>query len=167
MSMQGDASMPDFRWDLYCHASTYAPARSWLEILAKLGQSPNTLTAYARDLDDFLAFCERATIPVATATTADIARYVDDMAHRPNPRCKTIVYLHSGTGLSNSTMRRRIVVVRLFYDYLSDEGLRTTPHNPAARGAFTPGRAFGGRRARSLLARHERLPWIPGDDEWA
>jgi integrase len=49
---------------------------------------------------------------------------------------------------------------------LSDEGLRTTLRNPAARGTFTPGRAFGGRRARSLLPRHERLPWIPGDDEW-
>jgi site-specific recombinase XerD len=124
------------------------------------------VSAYARDLDDYLAFCARARIAVATATTAHIARYVDDMAHRPNPRCKAIVYLHSGTGLSNSTMRRRLVVVRLFYDYLSDEGLRTTLRNPAARGTFTPGRAFGGRRARSLLPRHERLPWIPGDDEW-
>jgi len=157
--------MHTVRWDFYPRVAVNQHARTWIEIQAKLGRSPSTTAAYGRDLDDYLAFCERAAVPVVDATTGDIATYVDDMTRRPNIRGKPIVYLHSGVGLANSTMRRR-VVARLFYDYLLDEGIRTNPRNPAARGEFTPGRAFGGRRARNLLPRHERLPWIPGDDQW-
>jgi len=92
---------------------------------------------------------------------------VNDLAHRPNIRAKRIVYLHAGVGLANATMQRRVVVVRLFYDYLIVEDARTDQRNPAERGTYTPGRAFGGARSRRLLPRHERLPWVPDDDEWA
>lgn len=159
--------MHDVRWQFYPHAGTNPHARRWLEIEAKLGRSPNTIAAYARDLDDYLAFCARAAVPVLAATRADLATYVDDMAHRPNRRGKRVVYPHSGVGLANATMQRRIVVVRLFYDFLIDEEARSDRRNPAERGTFTPGRAFGGARSRRLLPRYERLPWIPGDDEWA
>lgn len=159
--------MHDVRWEFYPHAAVHPHARRWLEIEAKLGRAPNTVAAYARDLDDYLAFCARAAVPVLDATRADIATYVDDMAHRPNIRGKRVVYLHSGVGLANATMQRRTVVVRLFYDFLIDEEARLNRRNPADRGAFSPGRAFGGARPRRLLPRYERLPWVPGDDEWA
>jgi len=159
--------MQNIRWEFYPHVAANPDAQRWLEIEAKLGRAPNTIAAYARDLDDYLAFCTRAAVPVANATRADIANYVDDMAHRPNCRGKRIVYLHSGVGLANATMHRRAVVARLFYDFLIDEQVRPDRRNPAERGTFTPGRAFGGARSRRLLPHYERLPWVPGDDEWA
>jgi len=159
--------MHDIRWEFYLHAGANPHARQWLEIEVKLGHAPNTIAAYARDLDDYLAFCTRAAVPVVDATRADIAGYVDDMAHRPNTRGKRIVYLHAGVGLANATMHRRTVVVRLFYDFLIHEGARSDQRNPAERRAFAPSRAFGGARPRPLLPRYERLPWVPGDDEWA
>jgi len=159
--------MHDIPWHSYLHAGASSHARRWLEIEAKLGRSPNTLAAYARDLDDYLAFCAHTDIPVIDATRADIAAYVDDMAHRPNTRSKRVVYPHASVGLANATMQRRTVVARLFYDYLIVEDIRTDRRNPAERGTFTPGRSFGGARSRRLLPHHERLPWIPGDDEWA
>jgi len=159
--------MHDIRWEFYPRAGAHPHARRWLEIEAKLDRAPNTIAAYARDLDDYLVFCTRAAVPVIDATRADIAGYVDDMAHRPNTRGQGSASLHTGVGLANATMQRRVVVARLFYDFLIDEGVRTDPRNPAERGAFAPGRAFGGRRSRRLLPHYEQLPWVPGDDEWA
>ncbi len=159
--------MHDIRWEFYPYAGAHPHVRRWLEIEAKFSRAPNTITAYAHDLDDYLAFCARADISVAGATHADIATYVDDMAHRPNTRGKRIVYPHSGVGLANATMQRRVVVVRLFYDYLIGEDARADQRNPAERGTYTPGRAFGGARSRRLLPQYERLLWVPGDDEWA
>jgi integrase len=61
-------------------------------------------------------------------------------------------------------MQQRLTVVRLFYDYLMEEGLRA--NNPVGRGRYTPGTAFGGARERGLLPRFRKLPWIPSDDQW-
>ncbi|WP_349345469.1 hypothetical protein [Streptomyces rapamycinicus] len=41
-------------------------------------------------------------------------------------------------GLANATIQQRLVPVRLFYDFLMEEGLRES--NPVARGRYTPGR---------------------------
>ena len=67
-------------------------------------------------------------------------------------------------GLSNATMQQRLTAVRLFFDFLIEEGRRDT--NPVGRGRYTAGKGFGGKRERGLLARHKRLPWIPSDEEW-
>jgi integrase len=61
-------------------------------------------------------------------------------------------------------MQQRLTVVRLFYDYLMEEGLRG--NNPVGRGQYTPDTAFGGARGRGLLPRFRKLPWIPSDDQW-
>ena len=53
--------------------------------------------------------------------------------------------------------------VRLFYDFLVEEGVRES--NPVGRGRYTPGRQFGGRRA-ALVPRMVKLPWIPAESEW-
>ena len=53
--------------------------------------------------------------------------------------------------------------VRLFYDFLIEEGLRDS--NPVGRGRYTPGRQFGG-GSRPLVARMVKLPWIPAESEW-
>jgi hypothetical protein len=46
-------------------------------------------------------------------------------------------------GLANATLQQRLsVTVRLFYDFLVEEGVRES--NPVGRGRYTPGRHFGG-----------------------
>jgi integrase len=75
-----------------------------------------------------------------------------------------VIALDSGAGLSNATLQQRLVPVRLFYDYLVEEGVRDS--NPVGRGAYTPGRRFGGAAPRPLVPRMEKLPWIPGEAEW-
>ncbi|WP_262371060.1 site-specific integrase [Streptomyces sp. WAC01526] len=53
--------------------------------------------------------------------------------------------------------------VRLFYDFLVEEGLRQ--NNPVGRGRYTPG-ARGGGQERGLVRRLVKLPWIPSDEQW-
>ena len=65
--------------------------------------------------------------------------------------------------MANATLQQRLVAVRLFYDYLVEEGKRET--NPVGRGRFTPGR-FANHGERGLVPRLTRLPWIPTDDQW-
>jgi integrase/recombinase XerD len=154
------------RWECYPHVAEYPHARDWLEIQAMLGLAKNTIHAYGRSADDYLAFCKRTSRPFIEATKADIVAYLDDMTHRANPKGENVRYLHSGVGLSNATMMQRLTAVRLLYDYLVDERLRLDQRNPVGKGKFTPGRAFAGKRERGILQHYEQLPWLPGDDEW-
>jgi integrase len=61
-------------------------------------------------------------------------------------------------------MQQRLTAGRLYYDYLVEEGVRTT--NPVGRGRYTPGKGFGGTCERGLLRRYRLLPWLPTDEEW-
>ena len=70
--------------------------------------------------------------------------------------------LDSGSGLANATLQQRLVPVRLFFDYLIEEGLRDS--NPVGRGRYTPGR--GGGHDRGLVPRLTKLPWIPSERQW-
>ena len=72
--------------------------------------------------------------------------------------------LDSGGGLANATVQQRLTAVRLYYDYLIEEGLRE--YNPVGRGRYTPGRAFGGSWERGLVPRYQKLPIIPSDEQW-
>lgn len=139
-------------------------ALEWLRVQADLGLATRTLEAYARGLADYLAVCLREGLNPLTAGRADVACYVRDLTRRPHPRGATIVALDSGVGLANATLQQRLVVVRLFYDYLIEERRRDT--NPVGRGRYTPGRGFAGHRDRGLVPRFTKLPWIPTDAEW-
>jgi integrase len=68
-----------------------------------------------------------------------------------------------GAGLSNATIQQRLVPVRLFYDFLMEEGLRES--NPVGRGRYTPSRRAGGGQ-RGLVPGLTKLPWIPSEQEW-
>ena len=153
--------IPASRWAVLAQCPE---AQQWLRVQADLGLAPRTLDAYSRGLTDYLTVCVREEIDPLTAGRAEVARYVRDLIRRPNPRGATIVSIDSGAGLANATLQQRLVVVRLFYDHLIEEGKRDT--NPVGRGRYTPGRAFGGHRERGLLARFTKLPWIPTDSEW-
>jgi integrase/recombinase XerD len=152
------------RWELYPLVSELGAARSWLETLELLRRPENTVEAYGRSLNDYLAFCRRLGRDPLTAKRDHIVLYVNDLSSRPNPRGRKILDIGSGVGLANATLQLRLTAVRLFYDHLVEEGLRET--NPAGRGKYTPGNAFAGSRERGLVRRYRRLPWIPSDGEW-
>src|SRR2546426_4297918 len=82
---------------------------------ANRGLAEGTVTVYARSLDNYLAACGGAGINPLQANQGDVARWV-----------------HQLDGLSNATLQLRLVAVRLFYDYLVEEGIRR--RNPVGRG---------------------------------
>ena len=57
-----------------------------------------------------------------------------------------------------------MVPVRLFYDFLVEEGLRES--NPVGRGRYTSRNRDGGGHQRGLIPRLTKLPWIPTESQW-
>lgn len=138
-------------------------AAEWLQIWSDLGRAPRTIDAYARGLGEFLLACERDGVAPEAASRAHIAAFVRELRARPSRSGANVLSLDSGAGLSNATLQQRLVPVRLFFDFLVEEGVRES--NPVGRGRYTPGRAGGG-TARGLVPRMVKLPWIPAEDEW-
>jgi integrase/recombinase XerD len=163
--MPQPSSSDEIEWFRYPFVAAHDLARTWLTTETLLGLAPNTLDAYGRSLDDFLGFCQRAAISPVTATRADLARYVGDLRGRPRPASRNAApALTPATGLSNATLQQRLTAVRLFYDFLIEEGHRTD--HPVGRGRYTPGKAFGADRERALVPRFQTMPWIPSDEQW-
>jgi integrase/recombinase XerD len=73
-------------WFRYPLVAADALARARLSTETLLGLAPNTMDAYARGLDDFLGFCQKAEISPMMATRADLACYVGDLRGRPRPQ---------------------------------------------------------------------------------
>ncbi len=156
--------MSHIQWERYPSVAGLLQARTWLQIQHDLGLAQNTVEAYGRALEDFLAFSIRDGFSPESATREHIARYVRDLSSRANPRGAKVLALDTGYGLANATLQQRLTAVRLFYDYLTEEGLRET--NPVGRGRYTPGKQFGGMRSKGLIPRYTKLPWIPDEEQW-
>src|SRR5215470_8934184 len=156
--------MHEIRWELYPLVAAEARSRSWLQLQSNLQLAPKTIDAYGRCLNDFLAFCQRSGIVPEAITREQVALYVQDLAHRPNPKGANMLSIETGRGLSNATMQQRITVLRLFCDSLVEQQLRQD--NPVGRGQYVAGKAFGGVRDRGLIPHYHKLPWLPSDEEW-
>jgi site-specific recombinase XerD len=156
--------MIQMRWERYPRTAGFDLARRWVTVQANLGLARNTIDAYGRALEDYLGFSERNCANVVIAGRDHIAAFVHDLTSRPNPRTSTTEMPYGGKGLANATLQQRITALRLFYDYLMEEGHR--PNNPVGRGRYTPGKGFGGTRDRGLIPRYTKLPWIPNDEQW-
>jgi site-specific recombinase XerD len=141
----------------------HARAGDWLRVWADLGRAPRTIDAYGRGLVEYLEMCDREGIDPLTATRAHVAVFVRELNERPSRRGPNVVSIDSGSGLANATIQQRLVPVRLFYDYLMEEGLRES--NPVGRGRYTPGCRHGGQQ-RGLVPRLTKLPWIPTEQQW-
>src|SRR5439155_2428875 len=141
-------------------------AAGWLQVWTDLGRAPRTIDAYARGLAEYLVLCERESVDPVAANRAHVAVFVRELTTRPSRRGANVVSLDSGSGLANATIQQRLVPVRLFYDFLVEEGLRES--NPVGRGRYTPGRGWpvGGGHARPLVPRMVKLPWIPAEQQW-
>ena len=156
--------MTEIRWEQYPLVVQHEIASNWLQRQAHLQLAPKTVDAYGRCLNDYLSFCARYSVQPEAVTREQVALYVQDLAHRPNPKGANMLSLESGRGLSNATMQQRITVLRLFCDSLIEQQLRQD--NPVGRGHYVPGKAFGGVRDRGLLRHYHKLPWIPSDAQW-
>lgn len=89
---------------------------AFIEMLsAERGAAENTLAAYRRDLEDFLALAQKRRRDAATATSADIAAYLQVLAKR---------------GLAPSSRARKLSALRQFFRFLYADGMRSD--DPAA-----------------------------------
>lgn len=119
----------DVQWSRYPAVVNEPTARAWLRMQADRNLAKHTVETYGRSMEDFLRFTGREGIQPAQATREHLAAYARDLLARANPRQPSVVSLDSGAGLANATIQLRLAVIRLFFDYLVEEGLRST--NPA------------------------------------
>jgi integrase/recombinase XerD len=77
--------------------------------------------------------CERDGVDLVAATRAQVGGFIRELTSRPSRRGPNVVALDSGAGLANATLQQRLVLVRLFYDFLMEEGLRES--NPVGGSA--------------------------------
>ena len=152
-------------WERWPALTAVPPALAWLSMRADLGLAHRSTDAYARGLSEYLAFCAAAAADPLTARREHVARFVRHLTERPSRHAGADAAAPSSARprLSNATVQQRLTAVRLFYDYLVEEGLRDT--NPVGRGRYVPCARVGGSR-RGLVPRQTRLPWIPDEADW-
>lgn len=138
--MPCDFVVHPIRWDCCPLTAADPHARSWPTLQSHRGLARNTLDAYARALERYLGFLLQRQLSCKSASRIDIALYLSSV--------------QTGGRLSNATIQQLLTVVRLFHTYLMEEGLRS--NNPATQS----------HSGRPLVARHQRLPWIPNEEDW-
>jgi site-specific recombinase XerC len=139
----------EVRWEKYPKVSENAHAKEWLKFQSTRGLAANTLEAYGRDLDAYLAFLACIGVEFQSVVRNVISTYIQYIAQRPAKRERK-----ARTTLSNATLQQHLTVIRLFYDYLVEERV-------CIRHPLRP--TIGGR---GLIQRHRRLPWIPSEEQW-
>lgn len=138
-----------FDLDRHHYLAGTTHARAWLVMREQFGLAPNTLDAYARAIDSYLAFMEPQDHDCEASTQSDVAGWINESRAR---------------GLANSTLIQRVTALRLFFEYLVEEGLR--PGNPVSRGGIFRSCGTTVFRTAGPIRRMHKLPWIPSDEEW-
>jgi site-specific recombinase XerD len=158
--------MQKIRWELYPLVARNPIARAFVEELAQVRRSANTLDNYSRDLDNFLRFCTHLPFShVVEANETLITRYVDTLwsqhARRGSGHAISKGYTASisPSTLSQNTIRRRVSTVRVFYDWCIRTRLRRDQLNPVSRGVWG--------QKRGLVPYQPSAPWIPSEDKFA
>lgn len=164
--------LQEVKWEHYPRVAAHQAARSFTERLKLKGKRPKTVDAYARAIEDLLAyFSEVDPERVLEADEADLDRYITKLKQQgPKKRGRggmiedeTKIRHLTGRRLSDNTIALRVVACRLFYDFLIRKNLRSDPINPIARG--NDGRD-GRRPERGPATPRKRLPWVPSDEVW-
>ncbi|HYU73325.1 MAG TPA: tyrosine-type recombinase/integrase [Ktedonobacteraceae bacterium] len=165
-------NIQDVKWKYYPHVAAQSAARSFIERLTLKGKRPKTIDAYARAIEDLLAYFSGVNAErVLEADEADLDRYIASLKQRGLKKRgrggmiedETKIRSLTGRKLSDNTIALRVVACRLFYEFLLRKNLRTDPVNPIARG--NDGRD-GQRPARGPVSKQQRLPWVPDDMVW-
>lgn len=126
--------------------SADSSACRWVCLQEDLLRAPNNIDAYARGVNDWLAFCHSVALTAAVAGRDTVALYVRG--------------LHTGRQLAAATIRHRLTVVRLYCDWLCEEGMREK--NPVRRGVWKS----SGRGMPGIVPVQRRMPWILGEEDW-
>ena len=153
-----------FRWIRFPLIAADRDAKRWIQSCLIFGLAPNTVVAYARAIEEFLGFCQQRALEGRHASRESIAQYVGALRSQPRTERANVVRIDSGARLSNATLQQRLTAIRLFFDFLIDDGLIQT--NPVGRGRYAASKRFGGRAARSLIPTFHKLPWIPSEAQW-
>lgn len=155
--------MPPISWEQYPETARHPVTRAFIESMGKRQKRPKTIDASARNLEDLLHIFEQAHVELIEAQPADIDTYLDQLHQRPPPPRRVHILYTTGRGLSDATIRQRIVTARLFYDFCIVRNYRADKTNPVPRGHY----GFGGTTPeRGPLPVRQRLPWIPTDEVW-
>ena len=150
--------MVDIHWSRYPLAANSQYSREWLQIRANLCCAPNTIDAYARALDDYFQFCTSVGIEPEAARKVDIAAYVQNLHQRSHPRGP----IGNKLGLASATIKQRLTIVRLYYDYLVEEEICN--RNPAAYGSNCNQKRYNNRgqlTRRDLVVCPKKCPGFP------
>lgn len=162
----------EVRWEHYPGVANHAAARAFVERLVLKGKRPKTVDAYARAIEDLLAYFTNIDPErLLEADEADLDGYIASLKRRgPKRRGRggmiedeTKIRYLTGRKLSDNTIAQRVVACRLFYDFLLHKHLRADPINPIARGS--DGRD-GHHPTRGPVRKQQRLPWLPSDEIW-
>ena len=121
------------------------------------------MSAYARAIEHFLGFCQRRSLECRRVSREVIAQYVGELRSQPRRDRANVVRIDSGARLSNATLQQRLTAIRLFFDFLVEDGLMQT--NPVGRGRYAVSRRFS-RGQRSPIPKFHKLPWIPSEAQW-
>ncbi len=156
--------MAEIQWKTIPSAQHDALITRWVQIQRNLGLARNTVDAYARTLNEFAQLSIDARFPLLSATREHLALYIRSLLDRPRVRPQMAGSSPPSAGLSNATIHQRLTALRLFFDFLIEEGCREK--NPIGRGQYTATRGFGIPGARGLIPRMKKLPRIPTDGEW-
>src|SRR5438128_7101338 len=133
----------EVKWEHYPRVAIHPVTKSFVERLILKGKRPKTIDAYARAIEDLLAYFSGVNAErVLEADEADLDRYIASLKQRgPKKRgrggmIEDEVKIRSLTGhkLSDNTIALSVVACRLFYDFLLRKNLRTDPVNPIGRG---------------------------------
>jgi len=162
----------EIAWAYYPRVAAHPAARAFVERLQLQGKRPKTVDAYARSIEDLLSYFSMSDPErLLEANEADLDDYIANLKRRsPKKRERggmsedtSKILSFSGRRLSDNTIAQRVVVCRLFYEFLIRKRLRTDPINPIASG--NAGRN-GQRPVRGPVPKKVRLPWVPSDEVW-
>lgn len=156
--------MTDIPWKHFPLVAETPTARKWLTIVCNSNHAPNTVEGYGRGLNDFLSFCNSHSLAPENVTREYVLLWVNDLTNRPNKMRKDVDGLGPGSGLSEATIAQKLTSVRLFYDYLLEEGIRTV--NPVGRAKRVLMEAIYSKGNRGIMPRSKKLPWIPTEEQW-
>jgi site-specific recombinase XerD len=163
--MATDSLIADSVWERFPLTAADSDARRWIQNCLIFGLAPNTVVAYARAIEGFLAFCQNRSIEARSVSREVIARYVGNLRTQPRQERPNVVRIDSGAPLSNATLQQRLTAIRLFFDFLIEDGhIRI---NPVGRGRYMSSGHFGGHTQRPLIPKFHKLPCIPSEAQWA
>src|SRR6516165_5520244 len=144
----------EVRWERYRRVAENPHAREWLKFQAARGLAANTIEAYGRDLDSYLAFLQSQAISFESVIRPTIGAYVRSITDVAVPRVRKKGLL-ARTTLAHATLQQHLTVVRLFYDFLVEERIcARNPLRPAVAGrSFIQRQHLGSAGGRKVIDR--------------